>query len=75
MKICSVAVWSKEDFFFLLLKEMNTFIQHGHIKLIKSDVKNIYNVTKACCFFSFIKESWIYHCLNKHIKQLNCFQL
>ncbi len=30
--------------------EINTFIQHGHIKLIKSDSKNIYNITKNTYF-------------------------
>ncbi len=29
---------------------MNTFIQQGHIKLIKSDSEDIYNVTKDFCF-------------------------
>ncbi len=28
-------------------KEMNTVIQHGHIILIKSDSKAIYNVAKV----------------------------
>jgi len=37
------------------LKEINTFIQQGCIKLINSDSKDIYNVTKIsisnkCCF-------------------------
>jgi len=29
---------------------MNTFIQQGHIKLIKSESKDIYNVTKDFYF-------------------------
>ncbi len=33
-----------------LLKEINTFIDQGHIKLIKSDNKDIYNVTIDFCF-------------------------
>jgi len=33
-----------------LKKEINTFIQQGHIKLIKSDSKDIYNVTKDVYF-------------------------
>jgi len=32
------------------LKEIITFIQQGHIKLIKSEGKNIYNVTKDFYF-------------------------
>ena len=38
------------------MKEINTFIQQGCIKSIKSDSKDIYNVTKdyisnKCCSF------------------------
>jgi len=32
--------------FFIILTELDTFNQQGHIKLIKSDRKYIYNVTK-----------------------------
>jgi len=32
------------------MKEINTFIQEGCIQLIKSDSKDIYNVTKAFYF-------------------------
>ncbi len=32
------------------LKEMNTFIQPGCIKLIKSDSEDIYNITKDFYF-------------------------
>ncbi len=32
------------------LEEINDFIQQGCIKLIKSDSKDIYNVTKDCYF-------------------------
>ncbi len=35
------------------LKEINTFIQQAWIKLIKSDSKDIYNVTKDLYFCSF----------------------
>ncbi len=37
---------------------MNTFIQQGPIKLIKSDSKGIYNVSKRTCSKNilFIKE-------------------
>ncbi len=31
----------------LFSKEKKCFIQHGHIKLIKSDCKNLYNVTNC----------------------------
>ncbi len=31
---------------FFLSNEINTFVQQGPIKLIKSDSKDIYNVTK-----------------------------
>ncbi len=58
-----------------LLKEINTIIQQGCIKLIKSYSKGIYNVTKhlylnKCCLnFLFIKESWkIYHSFNRNMK-------
>ncbi len=40
---------------------MNTVIQQGHIKLIKSDSKDIYNafqINAALLNFLFIKESW-----------------
>ncbi len=33
-----------------LFKEINTFINHGCIKLIKSVIKDIYNVTKNVHF-------------------------
>lgn len=33
-------------FFYDIFKEINTFIQQGGIKLIKSNRKHIYNVTK-----------------------------
>ncbi len=36
--------------FLLLVKEINTFIQKGHIQLIKSDSKGIYNVKKDFYF-------------------------
>ncbi len=32
--------------FFLWIKEMNTFVQQGSIKLIKSEQKSFYIVTK-----------------------------
>ncbi len=32
------------------LEEINDFIQQGCIKLIKSDSKDMYNVTKDCYF-------------------------
>jgi len=35
---------------YVFLKEMNTFIQQDYIKLIKSDSKYIYNVTKDFYF-------------------------
>ncbi len=33
-----------------MLKEINTLIQQGCIKLIKSDSKDIYDVIKYFCF-------------------------
>jgi len=55
IRIGSITIfWGKE------LKEMNTFIQLGCIKLIKSDSKDIYNVTKILFQINavlFIKES------------------
>ncbi len=39
---------------------MNTFIQQGHIQLIRNDIKGIYNVTK---------DFWIVF-----IYKANCFQ-
>ena len=53
-------VWGQEEclllFFWKQIKEINTFIQQGCIKSIKSDSKDIYNVTKdyisnKCCSF------------------------
>ncbi len=34
----------------IILKEMSTFIHQGCIKLIKSDSKDVYNVTKDFYF-------------------------
>ncbi len=34
----------------IFFKEINTFIQQGHIKLIKSDSKSIYSVIKDFSF-------------------------
>ncbi len=42
----SIAIDISEKFLWschLVSKETNTFIQQGHIKLIKTDHKNIYN--------------------------------
>ncbi len=36
----------------IFFKDINTFIQQGCIKLIKSDSKDIYNVTKDFYFLS-----------------------
>ncbi len=36
---------SKKSFF--VWKDIKNFIQQGHIKLLKSDSKDIHNVTKA----------------------------
>jgi len=68
----------------LLVRELNTSIQQGHNELIKSDGKDIYNLTKICIFqinavllnFLVIKESCKMYCvlLHKNIKQHNCFQ-
>ncbi len=33
-------------------KNMNAFIHQGHVKLMKSDSKAIYNVTKDFYFYS-----------------------
>ncbi|XDV46539.1 hypothetical protein PO909_014421, partial [Leuciscus waleckii] len=56
----------------LFFKEMNTFIQQGCIKLIKSDSKDIYNVTKdsisnKCCSFELSIHQRI-------MKMYQCFQ-
>ncbi len=44
--------------FFFFFLEINTFIQQGCIKLIKSDITDIYNVTKDLYFkkMLFIKQ-------------------
>ncbi len=38
---------------FLFWKEMKTFIQQEHIKLIETDSKDIYNITKLLFFWHF----------------------
>ncbi len=43
------------------------------IKLIKSDIKDIYNVKKLF-WFIFIKKPWKKICLHKNITQNNCFE-
>ncbi len=68
----------------LFLKEITTFIQQGHIKLIGSDSKGIYNVIKIstsnkCCSFVLsvdqrILKNKIYHSFHKNTRQQNCFQ-
>ncbi len=45
-------VWGQEDSF---LKEINTFIQQGCIKLIKRDSKDICNGTKRFTYIKFIR--------------------
>ncbi len=35
---------------FNFLKDMNTFIEQGYIKLFKNDTKGVYNVTKEFYF-------------------------
>jgi len=41
----------------LFFKEINTFIQQGHLKLVESSNKYIYNVTKQCIFFKIFSEN------------------
>ncbi len=61
-----------------LKKEINTFIQQGHIDLIKSDSKDIYNVTndhqrileKCITVFTKILSSTIVFSINNNNK---CF--
>jgi len=58
--------------------------QQGCIKLIKSDSKDIYNVTKkkqkkkkrifAFKLYQKNPENEVYHGFHKNIKQHNCFQ-
>jgi len=40
---CCLKVWGQQDF-------LNTFSHQGHIKLIKSDSKDMYNVAKDFLF-------------------------
>ncbi len=47
----------------IFFKEINTFIQQGHIKLIQSDSKSIYSVIKdlvliKCCSFELSIQQW-----------------
>ncbi len=63
--------------FYIFLKEINTFIKQGCIKLIKSDSKNIYDVAKD---FHKKKKNYkknpekMHQSLHKNISQHNCFQ-
>ncbi len=67
----SSKVW---DSFLLLL--FITFIKQGHIKLIKSNSKDIYSVSKEFLNFLFVKESWkkVSRFPQKYIMQHNCIQ-
>ncbi len=58
-------VWGKKDKI-----KINTFIQQGCIKLIKSDSKDIYNVS----IHLWILENKMYHCFHKNIGQHSCVQ-
>ncbi len=57
------------------------FISQEHIKLIKSDSKDIYLqiifILNKCCFFLLFIHQTIqkkmHHVLHKNIKQLSCF--
>ncbi len=53
------------NIFVEIVMQKKNFLHQGHIKLIKGDINNIYNVTKDVRFkwmlslnFLFIKESW-----------------
>ncbi len=52
--ISNQTIWGKIFFY----KRINTFIQHGCIKLIKSDWKDIYvqmiSVSNKCCSFELL---------------------
>ncbi len=52
----------------IFFKEINTFIQQGHIKLIQSDSKSIYSVIKD---FSF-NEMLFFWTLNNNDEQKIC---
>ncbi len=49
-----------------ILKEIKTFIQQECIKSIKSESKNIYNITKV--FYHSSKKN-VFHWFHKNIKQ------
>ncbi len=46
--------------FFLLLKEINTFIEQGCIKLISNESKYIYNVTEDL-YFKYMLFFWTFY--------------
>jgi len=62
-----------------ILKEINTFIHQGRIKLIKSDGKDIYNVTKdsisnKCCSSELsIHQKILKKCINNQIYLILCW--
>ncbi len=54
MEHSGFALWVHYIYLHYLLKvfkEINTFIQQGYIILIKTDCKDIYNVTKVYLYF------------------------
>ncbi len=49
-KTKKINAWQKFVISKIFFIEINTFIQQGHIKVLKSDFKDIYNVTKHLNF-------------------------
>jgi len=44
----------------IFLKEINILIQQGHIKLIKRDSKDIYDITNKCCLRIILRNTTVF---------------